>query len=108
MGESGTATPAGDAVSNGDGNGTTTDGGESESEDDGKGLSGTPAPPSTGLKIKLGNSAVGQAGQTGRRASMSGPPGAGRPMPTNEKDREAGRKLWEVVDSVGLLNGVLQ
>lgn len=107
-GGSGAATPAGDAASGGDGNGTTTDGGESESEDDGKGLSGTPAPPSTGLKIKLGNAAVGQAGQAGRRASMSGAAGAGRPMPTNEKDREAGRKLWEVVDSVGLLDGVLQ
>ncbi|GAA6043858.1 hypothetical protein JCM8097_001191 [Rhodosporidiobolus ruineniae] len=104
---SGAQTPAGAAAgaTGGDGNGTT-DAGESDTEDEAHAQPGTASAAGGGLKIKLGSAASGQAGPAGQRASVSGV--AGPPQTTNERDREAGRKLWEVVDSVGLLDGVLQ
>ncbi|KPV73749.1 uncharacterized protein RHOBADRAFT_54934 [Rhodotorula graminis WP1] len=97
----------------GDGNGTSTDAG-SDSEDDvgasahvKRGVVGAGRNP--GFKIKLGSSALsGGAGAAQQQGVGAGAAGGGRAMPTNERDKEAGRKLWEVVDSVGLLDGVLQ
>ncbi|GAA6007255.1 Hfi1p [Rhodotorula paludigena] len=103
---SGSATPggAGDGGAAGDGNGTSTDAGESDSDDEHK-ASRRASAQGPGLKIKLGGG--GGPAQGAQQQQQLGQAGA-RPMPTNEKDREAGRKLWEVVDSVGLLDGVLQ
>jgi len=104
------ASAAGASGGEGDGNGTSTDAG-SDSEDDvgastsARAKQGVGAARNPGFKIKLGSSALGGAAAQQQGA---GAPGGGRPMPTNERDKEAGRKLWEVVDSVGLLDGVLQ
>ncbi|GAA6057885.1 hypothetical protein JCM3770_001816 [Rhodotorula araucariae] len=102
-GGSGSATPAASGAGD-DGNATSTDAG-SDSDDDAHstGAAGAAAHAkrrNPGLKIKLGSSALAP------HAAVA--PGGGRAMPTNERDKEAGRKLWEVVDSVGLLDGVLQ
>ncbi|GAA5897257.1 hypothetical protein JCM5296_000983 [Sporobolomyces johnsonii] len=91
------------------GNGTTTDdGGDSEDEALAKGAP-TPAmgagAGAGGLKIKLGGATAGTAGGgAGAAAPGKGATAGGKP---NEKDKEAGRKLWDVVDSVRLLDGVL-
>ena len=116
-----------------DGNWTSTDAGDSDSDDEGKKAAAAaaggaaansarsrnpPAPPTTsssagatgtGLKIKFGGGTVQggqqqqqQTGPSGQRLSASAQ-GAG----SAATDRETGRKLWEVVDSVGLLDGVL-
>ncbi|GAA5867127.1 hypothetical protein JCM3774_004403 [Rhodotorula dairenensis] len=108
-----------------DGNWTSTDAGDSDSDDDheGKKVAAVPGsknhpphPPTTssstgatgtGLKIKFGGGTVHgggnqQAGPSGQRLSASSTPGGPATI-----DRETGRKLWEVVDSVGLLDGVL-
>ncbi|GAA5969594.1 hypothetical protein JCM11641_008171 [Rhodosporidiobolus odoratus] len=107
----------------GDGNGTT-DAGESDSEVEGGG-GGKPATGAGagagggGLKIKLGASVgpgqgevgPGAAGQKAGAATGGGGGGGGTKQSTNnanERDRDAGRKLWEVVDSVRLLDGVLE
>ncbi|GAA5993106.1 hypothetical protein JCM10908_003108 [Rhodotorula pacifica] len=106
--------PAADASAP-DGNSTSTDAGDSDSEDEGKKGPVAPTPKNppttastgTGLKIKFGGGTVQggaanqQTGPSGQRLSASAP---GGPSAT---DRETGRKLWEVVDSVGLLDGVL-
>lgn len=97
-----------------DGNSTSTDAGDSDSDDESKKVPVVPkAPPTTttstgtGLKIKFGGGTVQGANQptgpSGQRLSGSAQ-GAGAAGPP---DRETGRKLWEVVDSVGLLDGVL-
>ncbi|BGP42138.1 hypothetical protein JCM10449v2_006141 [Rhodotorula kratochvilovae] len=101
-GGSGSATPGGGSGAGGDdGNGTSTDAGSDSDEDAPAGAAAAHAKRrNPGLKIKLGSSALAQ--------QAGGAPGGARPMPTNERDKEAGRKLWEVVDSVGLLDGVLQ
>lgn len=123
---SGSAAPAPGLGSNHDatpdGNWTSTDAGDSDSDDEGKikgsGSRDPPLPPpphppttsssgasGTGLKIKFGGGTVQggnqPAGPSGQRLSASAPSGA------TAADRETGRKLWEVVDSVGLLDGVL-
>ncbi|GAA5968640.1 hypothetical protein JCM21900_006410 [Sporobolomyces salmonicolor] len=92
------------------GNGTTTDdGGDS---DDHAHTSGAPTPANGagagGLKIKLGGAMTGTAGGGGAAALAKGAAtGGGAGGKPNDKDKEAGRKLWDVVDSVKLLNGVL-
>ena len=123
-------TPAAADAAGPDGNWTSTDAGDSESDDEGKKSAAAaggaansarsrnpPAPPTTssstgatgtGLKIKFGGGTVQggqqqqQTGPSGQRLSASAQ-GAG----SAATDRETGRKLWEVVDSVGLLDGVL-
>ncbi|KAG0663719.1 hypothetical protein C6P46_002288 [Rhodotorula mucilaginosa] len=130
-------TPAAADAAGPDGNWTSTDAGDSDSDDEGKKAAAAaaaggggaansarsrhpPAPPTTtssaagasgtGLKIKFGGGAVQggqqqqlqQTGPSGQRLSASAQ-GAG----SAATDRETGRKLWEVVDSVGLLDGVL-
>ncbi|BGP18485.1 hypothetical protein JCM10213_001199 [Rhodosporidiobolus nylandii] len=87
------ATAAGGA---GEGNGTT-DAGESDSEAEPSAASAGAGGAKAGLKIKLGSSVAGAASQPAQPPRQT----------TNERDREAGRKLWEVVDSVKLLDGVL-
>ncbi|GAA5856803.1 hypothetical protein JCM9279_002021 [Rhodotorula babjevae] len=114
---SGSATPgpagASTAASGGegDGNGTSTDAGSDSEDDVGASAHAKRGAAATvgrnpGFKIKLGSSALG--GGAAVQQQQGAGAGAGRPMPTNERDKEAGRKLWEVVDSVGLLDGVLQ
>lgn len=118
-------TPAAADAAGPDGNWTSTDAGDSDSDDEGKKSAAaaaaaggaansarsrnTPAPPTTsaagatgtGLKIKFGGGTV-QGGN--QQQQQTGPPGQRLSSAT---DRETGRKLWEVVDSVGLLDGVL-
>ncbi|GAA5837459.1 hypothetical protein JCM11251_002112 [Rhodosporidiobolus azoricus] len=123
LASSGPGTPAGEAggadSGAGDGNGTT-DAGESDTEDEAGGnvaasSGGGAGAVAGGLKIKLGGAAgaPAAAGPSGQRPSLAaGAPAAGQPggppqQTTNEKDKDAGRKLWEVVDSVRLLDGVL-
>lgn len=106
------------------GNGTTTDEAESELDDLAEKIAnevesnkGDKKPNlkssvSGGLKIKLGGTTTGTItpsnsatpGTTGNPGGVSGV-NSGSKM--NEKDKEMGRKLWEVVDSVRLLDGVL-
>lgn len=88
-------TAAGPVRGGADGNGTT-DIGESDTEDD-RGESATPAPPAQGLGVRV-KAAPPPGGGGGGAGGQGG----------NEREKEAGRKLWEVVDSVGLLEGVLQ
>ncbi|GAA5912735.1 Hfi1p [Sporobolomyces salmoneus] len=64
-----------------------------------------------GLKIKLGGTTTGTVTPTPTASNVPTPGGSGGPgagtKTTGEKDKEMGRKLWEVVDSVRLLDGVL-
>ncbi|BGP57079.1 hypothetical protein JCM8202_006308 [Rhodotorula sphaerocarpa] len=116
-----------------DGNATSTDAGDSDSDDEAaavlkKGAAAAassnagepkvPLPPpttstGTGLKIKFGGGTV-QGGTPQQQQQQQQPGGAaggpgqdGQQRPGEANDRESGRKLWEVVDSVGLLDGVL-
>ncbi|GAA5847671.1 hypothetical protein JCM3766R1_002444 [Sporobolomyces carnicolor] len=119
------------------GNGTTTDEADSELDDlvdqvvgdaqkggskhsmstttttsGGAGGSGTPSG-GGGLKIKLGGATAGTVTPTGASSSNVPTPGGSGGGGTksagdnNSKDKDLGRKLWEVVDSVRLLDGVL-
>lgn len=114
------------ARSSNTGNGTTTDEADSEFDDlaekianevdssKGEKKPNLKSSVSGGLKIKLGGTTTGTitpsnsttpggAGNIGQ----GGPAGVNSGAKTNEKDKEMGRKLWEVVDSVRLLDGVL-
>lgn len=62
------------------------------------------------MKIKLGGQTTGTVTPTGVATpggTGAGPNQGGAPKSASEKDKEMGRKLWEVVDSVRLLDGVL-
>ncbi|GAA5992483.1 hypothetical protein JCM5350_003491 [Sporobolomyces pararoseus] len=104
------------------GNGTTTDEADSEFDDltekiagelNGKKGSLKNSTAGGGLKIKLGGQTTGTVTPTPTSSNMPTPGGVGgngpnvAPKSVGEKDKEMGRKLWEVVDSVRLLDGVL-
>ncbi|GAA6025497.1 hypothetical protein JCM11491_002840 [Sporobolomyces phaffii] len=83
------------------------------------GSSGAAGPGGGGLKIKLGgtttgtvtpnpgNAGAGSGGGGGGATTPGGGGGGPRSATAADKDKELGRKLWEVVDSVRLLDGVL-
>ncbi|GAA5944589.1 TADA1 family protein [Sporobolomyces koalae] len=104
------------------GNGTTTDEADSEFDDLTDKIAGElrhggadkkakgPANSAGGLKIKLGGSTTGTVTPSGGAGSGQKPVGtqAGTGGGTAaEKEKEMGNKLWQVVDSVRLLDGVL-